>query len=31
MSFISGVIAGRVDTSVKEWIVKVGDQVTAGD
>ena len=31
MSFISGVIAGRVDTAVKEWIVKVGDQVTAGD
>lgn len=31
MSFRSGVVAGRVDTAVKEWIVKVGDQVTAGD
>lgn len=31
MSFKSGVVAGRVDTAVKEWTVKVGDKVTAGD
>ncbi len=31
MSFKSGVVAGYVDTAVKEWTVKVGDKVTAGD